>query len=329
MQDAKTICRLDPQEVYALLGTSSQGLSEEEAGKRLEKYGPNEIKKIKGVPLWKRFLIHFTNFFAILLWIGALLAFIADQAPLAWAIIGVIVVNAVFTFIQEYKAEKATEALKKLLPPMATVIRDGEEKQIEATRLVPGDLIILREGDHVSADARLVSSADLRTNNSALTGESEPVRRSAAPVIEEGLSLSDILNLVFMGTTVTIGSGRAVVYATGMDTEFGKIAQLTQTVEEEESPIQIQMKRITKFVAVLAVSLGIVFFLLGQYVVKLPFAENMIFAIGIIVANVPEGLLPTVTLALAMATQRMARRNALVKKLSSVETLGSTTVSTL
>ncbi|MDI6873163.1 cation-translocating P-type ATPase [Candidatus Solincola sp.] len=326
MQDAKTICRLDPQEVYALLGTSSQGLSEEEAGKRLEKYGPNEIKKIKGVPLWKRFLIHFTNFFAILLWIGALLAFIADQAPLAWAIIGVIVVNAVFTFIQEYKAEKATEALKKLLPPMATVIRDGEEKQIEATRLVPGDLIILREGDHVSADARLVSSADLRTNNSALTGESEPVRRSAAPVIEEGLSLSDILNLVFMGTTVTIGSGRAVVYATGMDTEFGKIAQLTQTVEEEESPIQIQMKRITKFVAVLAVSLGIVFFLLGQYVVKLPFAENMIFAIGIIVANVPEGLLPTVTLALAMATQRMARRNALVKKLSSVETLGSTTV---
>lgn len=326
MREDTRIYKLNPDEVFAALGTTPQGLSEEEAARRLEEYGPNEIHKIKGVPLWKKLIAHFTNFFAILLWIGSLLAFIADQAPLAWAIIGVIVINAVFTFIQEYKAEKATEALKKLLPPMATVIRNGEEKQIEATRLVPGDLLILREGDHVSADARLVASADLRTNNSALTGESEPVRRSSAPVLEEDLAFSDILNLVFMGTTVTIGSGRAVVYATGMNTEFGKIAKLTQTVEEEESPIQIQMKRITKFVAVLAVALGVVFFLLGQYVVKLPFAENMVFAIGIIVANVPEGLLPTVTLALAMATQRMAKRNALVKKLSSVETLGSTTV---
>ncbi len=324
--DIAEICRLNPEEVYEALGSSPRGLTEEEASLRLERYGPNQIREIKGVPLWKKLLAHFTNFFAILLWIGAALAFVADQAPLAWAIIGVIVINAVFTFIQEYKAEKATEALKRLLPPKATVIREGEEREIEATRLVPGDLIILREGDHISADARLVASADLRTNNSALTGESEPVRRSSAPVIDEGLSFSDILNLVFMGTTVTIGTGRAVVYATGMNTEFGKIAQLTQTVEEEESPIQIQMKRITKFVAVLAIGLGIVFFLLGEYAVHLPFTENLIFAIGIIVANVPEGLLPTVTLALAMATQRMARRNALVKKLSSVETLGSTTV---
>ncbi len=326
MNEVAEICRLNPEEVYEALGSSPRGLTEEEAARRLERYGPNQIREIRGTPLWKKLMAHFTNFFAILLWIGSVLSFIADQAPLAWAIIGVIVVNAVFTFIQEYKAEKATEALKRLLPPMATVIRDGEEKQIEATRLVPGDLMVLREGDHVSADARLVASADMRTNNSALTGESEPVRRSASAVLEEGLSLSDMINLVFMGTTVTIGTGRAVVYATGMDTEFGKIARLTQTVEEEESPIQIQMKRITKFVAVLAVGLGVVFFLLGQYAVKLPFAENMIFAIGIIVANVPEGLLPTVTLALAMATQRMARRNALVKKLSSVETLGSTTV---
>ncbi len=326
MRDIAEIYRLNPEEVYSALGTTPQGLSEEEAARRLEEYGSNEIHEIKGVPLWKKLIVHFTNFFAILLWIGGALAFIADQAPLAWAIFGVIVINAVFTFIQEYKAEKATEALKKLLPPMTAVIRGGEEKEIEATHLVPGDLIILREGDHISADARLVASADLRTNNSALTGESEPVRRSSAPVIEENLALSDILNLVFMGTAVTIGSGRAVVYATGMNTEFGKIAELTQKVEEEESPIQLQMKRITKFVAVLAVGLGVIFFLLGQYAVKLPFTENLIFAIGIIVANVPEGLLPTVTLALAMATQRMAKRNALVKKLSSVETLGSTTV---
>ncbi|MBC7246973.1 MAG: cation-transporting P-type ATPase [Actinobacteria bacterium] len=326
MRDIAEIYRLNPEEVYSALDTTPQGLSQEEAVRRLEEYGRNEIREIKGVPLWKKLIVHFTNFFAILLWVGGALAFIADQAPLAWAIFGVIVINAVFTFIQEYKAEKATEALKRLLPPMATVIRGGEEREIEATQLVPGDLMVLREGDHISADARLVASADMRTNNSALTGESEPVRRTSAPVLEEDLALSDVLNLVFMGTTVTIGSGRAVVYATGMNTEFGKIAQLTQAVEEEESPIQVQMKRITKFVAVLAVGLGVVFFLLGQYAVKLPFTENLIFAIGIIVANVPEGLLPTVTLALAMATQRMARRNALVKKLSSVETLGSTTV---
>ncbi|MBN2026421.1 MAG: cation-transporting P-type ATPase [Actinobacteria bacterium] len=326
MQDVANIHKLSNDEVYAALKTSPQGLSAEEAARRLEEYGPNEIRKIKGVPLWKKLISHFTHFFAILLWIGGILSFVADQAALGYAIIAVIFINAIFTFIQEYKAEKATEALKKLLPPMATVIRDGTEQEIEAAGLVPGDLMILREGDHISADARLISSAELRTNNSALTGESEPVRRNAYPVLEEDLSLSDLLNLVFTGTNVTIGTGRAVAYATGMNTEFGKIAAMTQSVEDEESPIQLQMKRITKFVAILAVSLGILFFLLGQYVVKLPFTDNLIFAIGIIVANVPEGLLPTVTLALAMATQRMARRNALVKKLSSVETLGSTTV---
>jgi Ca2+-transporting ATPase len=326
MQDSANLHRLNADEVYRQLETSPQGITSEEAQKRLEEYGPNEIRKLKGIPLWKKLISHFTHFFAILLWIGGILAFIADQAVLGYAIIAVIFINAIFTFIQEYKAEKATEALQKLLPPMATVIRDGNEQEVEAVHLVPGDLMVLREGDHISADARLISSADLRTNNSALTGESEPVRRNAYPVLEEDLSRTDILNLVFTGTTVTIGSGRAVAYATGMNTEFGKIAALTQTVEDEESPIQLQMKRITKFVAILAIGLGVLFFLLGQYVVKLPFADNMIFAIGIIVANVPEGLLPTVTLALAMATQRMARRNALVKKLSSVETLGSTTV---
>ncbi len=326
MQDLENIYRLNAEEVYKTLDTSPQGLSGEEAARRLEQYGPNEIRKVRGVPLWKKLLSHFTHFFAILLWIGGVLSFVADQAALGYAIIAVIFINAIFTFIQEYKAEKATEALKKMLPPMATVIRDGTEQQIEAANLVPGDLMILREGDHISADARLISSAELRTNNSALTGESEAVRRNAYPVLEENLSRTDILNLVFMGTTVAIGTGRAIAYATGMDTEFGKIAAMTQSVEEEESPIQLQMKRITKFVAVLALGLGVLFFLLGQYVVKLPFTDNLIFAIGIIVANVPEGLLPTVTLSLAMATQRMAKRNALVKKLSSVETLGSTTV---
>jgi len=325
-RDPRKIHRLRPEEVYRALESSPDGLSREEAESRLRDFGLNEIRERRATPLWRRFVSHLTNFFALLLWVGAVLAFISDQAPLGWAIIGVILVNAVFTFLQEYKAEKATEALKRMLPQKAHVIRGGEEVELDASLLVPGDVLILREGDRISADARLVESSELRVDNSALTGESEPVRRSAVPVTEEDINLPDALNLVFTGTSVAMGSGKAVVYATGMDTEFGKIARMTQAVKEEESPLQRQMRRITRFVAVLALSLGLVFFLLGQFVVKLPFSENLIFAIGIIVANVPEGLLPTVTLALAMATQRMARRNALVKKLSSVETLGSTTV---
>ncbi|MDY6796469.1 MAG: cation-transporting P-type ATPase [Actinomycetota bacterium] len=326
MLETKDIHKQDIDEAYKALGTGPRGLSQGEARERLQEYGPNKIRSVKGVPLWKKLISHFTNFFAILLWVGAILSFFSDQTALGYAIIAVIFINAIFTFVQEYKAEKATEALMKMLPPMAAVIRDGEETEVEATQLVPGDLIILREGDSISADARLIESAELRADNSALTGESEPVRRNSVPFLEEGRSFTDILNLVFAGTTVTIGSGRAVAYATGMDTEFGKIAEMTQGVEDEQSPIQVQMKKVTKFLAAIALGLGITFFLLGQYVVKLPFSENMIFAIGIIVANVPEGLLPTITLSLAMATQRMAKRNALVKKLSSVETLGSTTV---
>ena len=320
MQELENLHELDIEEVYEALDTGPQGLSEEEAQKRLATYGPNEIRSIKGTPLWRKAISHFTNFFAILLWVGAILAFVSDQAALGYAIVAVIIINAAFTFVQEYKAEKATEALLKMLPHMATVIRDGEEKEIEAVHLVPGDLIILREGDHISADARLISSAELRSDNSALTGESEPVRRNSVPFLEKGKAFTDILNLVFAGTSVAIGTGRAIAYATGMNTEFGKIAEITQTVEEEPSPIQIQMRRVTKYLAAIAIGLGITFFLLGQFVVKLPTSENMIFAVGIIVANVPEGLLPTITLSLAMASQRMAKRNALVKKLSSVET---------
>jgi Ca2+-transporting ATPase len=326
MQELENLHELDKEEVYTALDTGPQGLSEEEAQKRLATYGLNEIRSIKGTPLWRKAISHFTNFFAILLWVGAFLAFFSDQAALGYAIVAVIIINAAFTFVQEYKAEKATEALLKMLPHMAAVIRDGEEKEIEAVHLVPGDLIVLREGDHISADARLISSAELRSDNSALTGESEPVRRNSVPFLEKGKAFTDILNLVFAGTSVAIGTGRAIAFATGMNTEFGKIAEITQTVEEEPSPIQIQMRRVTKYLAAIAMGLGITFFLLGQYVVKLPFSENMIFAVGIIVANVPEGLLPTITLSLAMASQRMAKRNALVKKLSSVETLGSTTV---
>jgi len=240
--------------------------------------------------------------------------------------VAVIVINAAFAFWQEYKAEKAVEALRKLLPRRATVRREGTDRVIEARELVPGDLVLLAEGDAISADARLVEAFQLATDNATLTGEALPVPKTADPLLEPGASLVEVPNLVFAGTATATGTGRAVVYATGMRTEFGKIAGLTQTVQPGLSPLQQQLSQTVRVIATLAVLEGITFFVLGYFFLGLPLFSGFLFAVGVLVANVPEGLLPTLTLSLAVATQRMARRNALVKKLSSVETLGSTSV---
>lgn len=317
---------LTPDKVYQELKTSKRGLTETEAKKRLEKYGENKIPEIRKRPLILIFLANFYHTFALLLWFGAVLAFIAGMAELAWAIIAVIVINAIFSFWQEYKAEKATEALKKLVPLYAKVFREGERKNILASLLVPGDVILLEEGDSISADARLVEEFELRTNNATLTGESEPSRRTADPVVRKDLTITELPNLVFSGTSVAIGSGKAVVFATGMDTQFGRVAFLTQTVTEELSPLQKEVKKVALIVAALAIIMGLALFLIGSAIARLSLAASFLFAIGMIIANVPEGLLPTLSLSLAVAVQKMVRENALVKKLSSVETLGSTTV---
>jgi len=313
-------------DVYTAAHSSPDGLTAAEAQARLNKVGPNSIQTIKGTPLWKKFLANFTHLMALLLWAGGIMAFIGQMPQLGWAVWAVIVINAVFSFWQEFKAEKATEALKKLLPHFARVLRDGQELKIMAEELVPGDVILLSEGDHVSADARLVEESELRVDLSTLNGESIPARRTAEASLREGLTLTERPNLVFAGTSVSAGVGRAVIFATGMNTEFGKIARLTQSVGEELSPLQKEVNRLTKIVTVMAVGIGIVFFILSIAVVHRPFSVGFVFAVGMIVAFVPEGLLPTVTLALAMGVQRMAHRNALIKKLSSVETLGSCTV---
>jgi len=320
------IFALRREDVYKQLDSSPRGLSDDEAKRRLEKYGPNKIEEVKGTPLALRFLANFYNLFALLLWAASILAFVADAPELGWAIIAVIVINATFSFWQEFKAEKATEALKKLIPSYSKVIRSGEIRQILAEELVPGDVIVLEEGDNISADSRLVQEFEMRTINATLTGESNPVRRTSDPVIRERMLITESPNIIFAGTSVAAGSGRAVVYATGSETEFGKIAGLTQRITVELSPLQKEMIWVTRIVATLAITLGIVFFVLGFLVADLTLAIAFLFAIGIIVANVPEGLLPTVTLSLALGVQRMAKRNALIKKLSSVETLGSTTV---
>jgi len=315
-----------PTEVYASLETGMQGLSSDEAAARLERYGRNEIREIKGRSLIMKFLENFYHLFAIMLWVGGILAFVGQMPQLGWAIFAVIFINAIFSFWQEFRAEKATEALKQMIPHNAKVIRDGKTVQVPAADLVPGDLMVLEEGDAISADARLIEEFELRTNNATLTGESEPVRKTASAHDDPDLTLIEMPNLVFAGTSVAYGGGKAVVFATAMQTQFGKIAELTQSVESELSPLQKEMGKVTQLVAIIATSVGVVFFLLGYFFGGLTLIEGFVFSVGIIVALVPEGLLPTVTLSLAMGVQRMAERHALIKKLSSVETLGCTTV---
>jgi len=309
--------------------TSPTGLSPDEARRRLHDHGFNEITEVRRTPLYLRFLAQFTHFLAILLWAAAGLCFLSHylrpeegMLPLGVAIVGVIVINAIFTFVQEYRAERALAALKKLLPFNVTVVRDDTVQEIPAREVAPGEVILLKEGDKVPGDARLLEASGLMVNNAPLTGESEPRLRNAEPFEGEYL---DSPNIVFASTLVVSGSGKAAVLATGMATEFGKIAHLTSAVDPGLSPLRQEILRVTRIVAAIAITMGLVFFILGGIMGR-SFWLNFLFAVGLIVANVPEGLLPTVTLALAMGSQRLAKKQALVKNLVSVETLGSVTV---
>jgi magnesium-transporting ATPase (P-type) len=321
------IYNIPPEDVYTELKTSQEGLTNEDAERRLEEYGLNQIEEVKKKPLIYKFLVNLYQLLALLLWAASLLAFIVlKNNQLGVAIIAVIIINAVFSFWQEYEAEKAVEALKKILPSSAKVMRGGEEVVVLASQLVPGDVLVLEEGDNVSADARLVEAFQMKVDTSTLTGESKPIRKVSDPLIKDDESLIGFNNLVLAGTSVASGSGRAVVFSTGSKTEFNKIASLTQAVKEEPSPLQKQMNRLTQIIAVIAIFMGVILFLVNVYVVELPLYLASIFAIGLTVANVPEGLLPTVTLALAASVKKMVGKNALIKRLSSVETLGSTNI---
>ncbi len=325
-EHAQNIQKLSVAEVFATLETRPQGLTQAEAEARLKKFGKNKIQKIKGKPILLKFLSNFTHLMAILLWVGGIVAWIAQMPQLTIAVFLVIFLNGTFSFWQEYHAEKATEALQKLLPSYVRVLRDAQEQRILAEDLVIGDVLLLSEGDSISADARLVGENDFRVNQSTLTGESHPVHKGRDASLREDLTRAEQPSLIFAGTSTAAGTGKAVVFATGMDTEFGKIAKLTQSMKEEPSPMQKEMGRVTKIVSAMAVGIGSFFFVLAMLLAKVSFAESFIFGMGMIVAFVPEGLLPTVTLALAMGVQRMAKRNALVKRMSAVETLGCTTV---
>jgi sodium/potassium-transporting ATPase subunit alpha len=307
------------------------GLSTTEARERLARYGRNVLKRGRREPWYLKLMRNLFSFFAILLWVAALLCFIpgVDLPQLGIAILTVILINGLFAFMQEYKSDRALEMLQRMIAQKCRAIRDGTLSEIDANELVPGDLIVLEEGDLVPADARLIEAFEVEVDNSSLTGESTAARRykSDQPVLISGKFLwIELPNIVFAGTSLMRGRARAVVFGTAMNTEIGKIANLTQDIQSEPSPLQKQLRGTVYAIATLAGGLGLAFLFLGWLVGGLTFLEAFVFFIGLFVANVPEGLLPTVTLSLAMGVQRMAKRHALVKSLPSVETLGCTTV---
>jgi P-type Ca2+ transporter type 2C len=325
---------LERHEVFDVYGTSARGLRSLEAERRLNEDGPNELKKPKRRPLIYKYLAQFTDLFAVVLQVAAAITLASyfidsthptDDITVTVAVLLVVLLNATIGFFQEYRAERAAEALQSLLPPQARVIRDGDLVTLAARDLVQGDLLVLGEGDNVGADARLVDAFELRTNNMALTGESEPAGRIADPELEIGLLTVAARNLVFMGTAVATGTGKAVVIGTGMDTEFGRIFSLTTEVKEEKSPLQRQVANMAKRVAAVAIGSAAVLFAI-RLLAHDPFLSAFILAFGVMVALVPEGLPATLSVSLAVGVRRMARRNALIKKLSAVEALGSTTV---
>ncbi|MEA5153502.1 cation-transporting P-type ATPase [Raineyella sp.] len=306
------------------LRSSRRGLTGREAERRQVVYGPNVLARRGGREWPRQVLRQLAQPLALLLWVAAALSYVTGSGALAGAIVAVILLNAGFALLQERHAERAVEALAAYLPLTARVIRDGQESELDARSLVPGDVIVVREGDRVCADARLLAGS-VEMDMSTLTGESLPVLRSpeAGSLGERLLEASD---MVFSGTSCTAGDATAVVFATGMHTELGRIAALSQRTGHESSPLERQVTRVTRVIALVAVAMGVAFIPVGTLLAGLPLADTLKFAIGLLVANVPEGLLPTITLALAVGVRVLAREGALVKRISAVETLGSTSV---
>jgi magnesium-transporting ATPase (P-type) len=322
----KDVISLHVKEVFEALDTSPKGLTSEEARRRFTKYGSNTLIEKKHVPTAYKFLGHLKDLFGILLIFASLLAALGGMWQLSLIILVVVLINTFFSLFQEWRAEKAMETLKSWMPEYAKVIRDGELKKTLVKQLVPGDIVVLEEGDRVPADSRLVEAFDLWTNNVPLTGESEPQPRTVKPAKIIDTAYLDAPNLVFMSTSVAKGRGKAVVYATGMNTKFGQIAGLTQEIKEEPSPLQREIAYTARYDFILAVAVGIVFFLASLIWLRLEFYGSILFMIGVMVACVPEGLQVTVSSALAINVLKMVKENVLIKRLSAVQTLGSVTV---
>lgn len=311
--------------VMSHLHSAPEGLAKIEVERRLARYGPNELEAAHRVSPWAVLLGQFKNVLIVILLIATAISAFVGHGVEAIAIAVIVLFAVVLGFAQEYRAERAIEALRRMAAPTVTVIRGGQETRIPARELVPGDLILLHAGDKVAADARLIKSINLQVEEAALTGESVAVAKNTEPLSREDLALGDRNNMVFAGTIATYGRGRAVVVGTGMNTQFGRIAKMLQSVESGKTPLQQNLDKVGRVLALAAlvvvggiVAMGL---LRGQ-----PLLEMFIFGIALAVAVVPEALPAVVTVSLAIGVQRMAKRNALVRRLPSVETLGSTSV---
>lgn len=316
-------------ELFKRLESSKDGLTSKQVKEKLKKHGGNILQTKKKLPIPIQFLLEFVNFFALLLIVGATLAFVAEYISpgegnfyIGVALSVVVVLNAIFTFIQKYQSEKIMDSFKNMLPSKVKVLRDSKRQTILAEELVPGDIIFVEEGDKVPADARLIEANILKVDHSSITGEAEPQLRQVDGTAK---NIFESRNMLFSGTLVQTGNGMAVVFGTGMNTEIGKIVKLTKETKEVLTPLHKELNHFIKIISYIALGLGFSFFIISLFLGQKA-TGSLIFAIGIIVANVPEGLLPTVTLSLTMAAKKMAKKNALIKNLESVETLGSTTV---
>ena len=321
---AEADLELPPDELLRRLQTRPDGLGEREAQRRLLAAGRNELSR-RTTYFWPGELARqFVHPLALLLWVAAAVSAVTGSVQLAVAIAAVIVLNAALAFAQEQQAERAVELLSDYLPTQAKVVRAGRTLDIDARDLVPGDIVLIEEGGRISADVRLLDGA-VEVDASTLTGESVPVVRSAGGT-QSGRGFLQATDLVFSGTECTAGQARGVVFATGMHTQLGRIAALSQRSSAGRSPLEEQIRRVAWIIAAVAVSVGLAFLPLGTLAAGLSVSSAGTFAIGLLVANVPEGLLPTITLALGVGVRVLARRGALVKRLSAVETLGCTTV---
>lgn len=312
------------EEVFTELNTQQEGLSNEEAQKRLEEYGPNELNVARGTPKWALLLSQFKDVLTIMLVVAAGMSLLIQNYRDAIVMLAIVFINVVIGFLQEFKAEEIMSSLKKLVKSPAKVYRDGEIQELAQKKLVPGDIITFEEGDKIPADIRIIESYNLRTNDVSLTGESMPQEKHSNQ-IEEERSLADRDNMAYMGTNVASGSAKGVVAFTGEETEMGKIASLTQEEEKSASPLQQELAAVANRLAIFALVIGV--FLFGVSLYRgLNLYYALVYGLGITVAIVPQALPMQVTVALSQGVARMSEQNAVVKKLSSVETLGSTNV---
>jgi P-type Ca2+ transporter type 2C len=313
-------------EVLAQLGVNAQtGLSAAEARRRLARHGANELLAARPVSAWAILLEQFKNVLIVILLCAIVLSALLGHTIEALAIAVIVLFAAALGFYQEYRAERALEALRELSAPTAAVLRDGQERSLPAREVVPGDIIFLRTGDKIPADGRLIEALNLKCDEAALTGESMPVEKHTAPLESAQLAVADRSNMVYAGTAVTYGRGQAVVVATAMKTEFGRIAELLRTVESTRTPLQKNLDRVGNILARAALAIVVVVAAAGLLHGQ-PLIDMIIFSIALAVAVVPEALPAVVTISLAVGVQRMARRNALVRRLPAVETLGSVSV---